>query len=122
VASATHSEGELQAEVLAAVGALPHALFWRNNVGAMHDGQRMVFFGQKGAADVLGCYRGHAVAIEVKALRGALKARQRKWRAAWERAGGVYLVAKVVRGELPATTAARVCTAMRAAVEAPIPL
>jgi len=88
------SEGEVQAAVLIAVGALPAAHFWRNNTGAFHDGKRLVKFGQDGSADVLGCYRGRFVGIECKARRGQLSADQRTWRDAVLAAGGVYLVAK----------------------------
>jgi hypothetical protein len=49
-----------------------------------------VRFGQRGQADLIGMVRGVALAMEIKTTVGSLSADQRRWRALWERAGGVW--------------------------------
>jgi len=101
------SEGERQALILIAIGALPGAHFWRNNTGAFHDGKRLIRFGAPGSADILGCYHGRFVAIECKAKRGRISAEQEIWRAAVLAAGGVYIVARTPDRALQALAAIR---------------
>lgn len=85
----------LVAEILPAITAIPGALFVRRNVGVARtpDG-RTVMFGRKGQADIPGIVRGRAVEIECKAGKGELTKKQRVWRKAVERAGGLYIVAR----------------------------
>lgn len=88
-------ETPVMRDILVAVSALPAALFYRNNVGLARtlDG-RYIRFGVPGSADILGCYRGRAVAIETKRPRGGrFEAHQQDFAAAWRRAGGVYVLA-----------------------------
>lgn len=82
--------------VLVAVSALPGAMFWRQNTGTFRtmDARRVVKVSATGVADIMGCYLGRAVAIETKTSTGKMAVSQKRFRAAWERAGGVYIVAR----------------------------
>jgi hypothetical protein len=89
------SEAAILNAVLLAVCNLPGSLMYRNNTGKLRDAHgRWVTFGLIGSGDVMGVYRGRAVAIECKALGGALRQSQRRFRHAWEAAGGVYILAR----------------------------
>ena len=81
---------------LIAVTALSGAHFWRANTGTFRtmDGLRVVKVSATGIGDIMGAYRGHAVAIETKTKTGDLRISQKRFRAAWEKAGGVYIVAR----------------------------
>lgn len=46
-----------------------------------------------GIADIIGCFDGKALAIEAKVGRNKLTEDQEKFRAAWERAGGLFVLA-----------------------------
>jgi hypothetical protein len=97
------SEADIQARILVAITALPGAFFYRNNTGAAFTREgRMIRFGLAGAPDILGCYRGRAIGIEVKAPRGGQREAQRRWQASIERAGGVYILARSVNDALDA--------------------
>jgi hypothetical protein len=50
--------------------------------------------GTKGVADLIGCYRGKAVAIEVKAGKDKLTEDQAAFLRRWQEAGGVALEAR----------------------------
>lgn len=82
--------------VLVAVSSLPESLFYRNNTGEGELRGRWIAFGLRGSGDIMGCYRGRAVAIECKARKGRLAKSQKDFRVAWERAGGLYIVARSV--------------------------
>lgn len=47
-----------------------------------------------GASDLIGCAGGRFVAVEVKSATGRVSEPQRVYRAAVERAGGVYVIAR----------------------------
>lgn len=49
-----------------------------------------------GIADIIGCFDGRALAIEAKVGRNKLTDDQQKFRAAWERAGGLFVLAYTV--------------------------
>jgi len=69
---------------------------WRRDVGLFYD-QRGTLrrIGTKGEADVQGILPGgRAIAIEVKTGNGRRTVQQRAWAAAWERLGGLYVVAR----------------------------
>lgn len=93
--------------VLVAVTALPGAMFWRQNAGTYRtmDGLRVVKVTVNGVSDILGCYRGRAVAIETKTKTGTLLKTQKNFRAAWERAMGIYIVARSPEDALTALAA-----------------
>lgn len=83
--------------MLVAASALPESLFWRQNVGVgVTATRKVVRFGTTGQADLLGCLRGRAVAIETKVGKRGLTEKQKKWRAAFVRAGGFYIVGRSV--------------------------
>lgn len=83
--------------VLIAVTSLPGAIFWRQNVGTFRsmDGRRVVNATSiTGIADIMGAYCGRAIAIETKTQTGKLLETQKRFRTAFERAGGLYVVAR----------------------------
>lgn len=83
--------------VLVAVTALPGAIFWRQNQGTFRtmDGRRVVSATSiVGISDILGAYRCRPVAIETKTRTGSLRKTQIIFRANWEKAGGIYIVAR----------------------------
>ena len=90
------TEAPILRDVLVAVTALPEALFFRANSGLFLtlDGRRHVQANVPGCADILGAYRGKAVAIETKAAKGTQRKTQLRFQAAWEKAGGVSILAR----------------------------
>ena len=93
----------LQADIMAALGARPGVVVWRNNIGvaAQGDGRRVAYgVGGPGAPDLLCEVRTPAgwaaVWLEVKTATGALRPDQRRWHEA-ARADGrhVYTVRSV---------------------------
>jgi hypothetical protein len=95
-------ENEILPAVLIAVTALPGGMFWRQNSGVFRtlDGRRVVRASAVGVADILGCYRGHAVAIETKTLAGEQRRSQHRFQRKWQIAGGIYIVARSVNDAL----------------------
>ena len=90
------SEAQVLAEVLAAIGALPDFRIWRVNTGAarMATG-RVVRFGLKGTADILGLTStGRFLAIEVKSATGRLRPEQQAFGEMVRRFNGLYLVVR----------------------------
>jgi hypothetical protein len=91
------TEAAILADILVAVSDLREGFFWRNNSGALPNRQgRMVTFGLIGSGDILGAHCGRAVAIEVKSEAGRQHISQQRFQAAWERAGGIYIIARSV--------------------------
>jgi hypothetical protein len=90
------SETPIMRDILVAVSALPGALFYRQNTGTFRtmDGKRVVKVAPPGIGDIMGGFCRIAVAIEVKTLTGRLRISQKRFRAAWEKAGNVYIVAR----------------------------
>lgn len=50
----------------------------------------------KGTADLLGVYKGRAIAVEAKTDDGKQSPEQRAFQQAWEKAGGKYVIARSV--------------------------
>ena len=92
---------------LVAVTALQRGMFWRQNAGTFRtmDGKRVVKVSANGVADIMGCYLGHAVAIETKTATGPMRETQKNFRAAWVRAGGIYIIARSPGAALTALAA-----------------
>lgn len=103
------SEARRQSEILIAATAEPDTFFWRSNTGVAWQGSRVerlpgnkvlihnaqpIKYNLPGTPDVLGCHIGRATVIECKSGDGVLSEDQKKWRKAWERAGGVYIVGR----------------------------
>lgn len=71
------------------------------NTGSIIQRGGKTFFGkarhsQPGVADILGVYRGIAIAIEVKSLVGRLRPDQEQWLMSWSKNGGAYCVARSI--------------------------
>lgn len=97
------SETQIMQDILVAVSALPETLVWRHNTGVGVTRARTILrAGLPGSADIIGVSRGRAVAIEVKTASGRQSEQQRKFQAAWERARGVYVLARSVDDVLAA--------------------
>lgn len=110
------SEKRILNESLVAVSALPDVLAWRNNTGQAWQGThyraatgqkitvqpgmvilmdaRPIAFGLPGSADILGVRRGRGFGIECKTPTGRQSEQQQKFQAAFERAGGLYGIAR----------------------------
>jgi hypothetical protein len=83
----------------------PRCLVFNLNVIKAQRGQGWCRSAPDGTADIIGCIgdrggsggaAGGAVAIECKTGKGVLTKEQRAFRDAWQRAGGVYIVARDV--------------------------
>lgn len=78
---------------LRALGAFEMKV-WTGGI-ALHDG-RVARNNNKGAADILACYRGRFLAIEVKSKTGRVSPEQVAFLSEVKRAGGIALVARSV--------------------------
>jgi len=92
----SNAETSVMRAILCAISALPGALFWRRNVGVFRQlkGAGIVRAGLPGQADLAGIYRGRAIEVEVKTVRGGLSDEQKRWKLAVEKAGGVFVLAR----------------------------
>lgn len=90
------SESATQHALLAAIGAVSFCLVERINTGVASDPHtgRTVRFGTPGAPDIRITLQSRAVAVEVKSERGRQSPEQVRWQAAFEMAGGVYLLCR----------------------------
>ena len=99
------TEQQIQSAILEAVTALPGAMFYRQNSGvAFTRSGAMLRAAVPGAPDITGVYRGRAIGIEVKTPTGRQSDVQRRFQAAWERGGGLYILARSVPDALAALT------------------
>lgn len=78
---------------------IPHSHV--RNSGRIIHGRNGIFFGatpmgQRGVADILACYKGRALAIEVKSAVGKVRPEQVEWLREWQKSGGLALVARSV--------------------------
>lgn len=71
-------------------------LAWINRTGSAksHDGKRFIPFGFEGSPDILACIHGLFIGIEVKTATGAQEESQVVFQREFERAGGVYILAR----------------------------
>lgn len=89
------AEAKILDDMMAALMRLqPDIMYWRNNTGAFKADDRFVRFGQPGSPDILGCYKGVAIGIECKSTIGKQSGSQKMWQSRWERAGGLYFMAR----------------------------
>ena len=90
------TEAATQRQLLAILGPVAGLHVERMNTGFAVDPRtgRHVRFGTPGGPDVRVTVAGLAVAIECKSATGTPSQRQRRWRAAHEAAGGVYLLCR----------------------------
>lgn len=103
-----NGETNIQNTILLATGERSDTFAWRNQTGVFRamDGDRVVKVGIVGAPDILsvvavtitpemvGKTIGVAVGIEVKTAKGKQADDQKKWQRAFEKKGGVYLLAR----------------------------
>lgn len=93
------SEKKIQSAILNYFGMLRDAYVWRNNSGAATQTNKsgksyFMRFGLKGSADIIGCYKGRFIAIEVKSAKGKTSEEQDKFIAEINRCGGYAIVAR----------------------------
>jgi len=93
------SESTIKSEIL--VWLSEHGvLAWNNptGVGLSADGMRPIRFGLLGSPDILGVIpgTGRFLGVETKTATGRLRDSQAKFRARFERCGGLYVVARSI--------------------------
>lgn len=91
-------ESALQDEIRLALGRVDGLVLWRNNIGvAEMRGYKVRFgVGGPGGADLIGCYRGRFVAVEIKTPTGRQSDEQRMFQRLVEGKGGIYVVLRSV--------------------------
>lgn len=92
-------EAVLQQNIRLALGMRDDIFLFRINVGVFRpiDGpdKRAIRSAPEGTPDLMGVLApGRAFAIEVKAPRGTQREAQKRWQEAWEKRGGIYILAK----------------------------
>jgi hypothetical protein len=112
------SEKHILAEVLIDVTARSDAVAWRHNSGQAWQGNRVegkpgtlvrlehgmvilrnarpVKFGLEGSGDIIGAIASRPLAVETKTATGRQRESQIYFQQAWERVGGIYLLARSV--------------------------
>ena len=97
----TQEHETLVADLLVALTALDCAMFYKNSSGVGRTKRgALIRAGVKGGGDIMGCYRGRAVAVEAKTGDAAQRQSQRRFERAWTAAGGLYVVARSVAGAI----------------------
>jgi len=93
-------EKAIETSILRYLNTLPGGFFWKNNQTGVWDPKRKVFRKSKniyainGVADILGCYHGKFIAIEVKSEKGRLSDSQKRFIENIEKVGGIAFVAR----------------------------
>lgn len=95
------SEALIQNEIRLALGMRDDIFMFRINVGKFRplegDMRRVIQSAPEGTPDLMGViYPGKAFGIEVKNAKGKQREAQIKWQAAWEKRGGIYILARSV--------------------------
>ena len=92
------SEAVLQQEIRLALGMRDDIFMFRINVGKfrpLEGGPRVIQSAPEGTPDLMGVMTpGRAFGIEVKAAKGKQRDAQKKWQEAWEKRGGLYILAR----------------------------
>ena len=118
------SEKAIMNDTLMLCSALPETLLYRQNTGQAWQGKRVkaepgtyvrmepgmvilrggrpINFGLEGAGDVVGTYQGRPVQIELKTEIGQQRIEQKRFQLAWQKAGGIYILARSARAALTA--------------------
>jgi len=97
-------EAVLQQQIRLALGMRDDIMMFRINVGKFRpiDGaqQRVIQSAPEGTPDLLGVIKrgdiGQAFGIEVKTIKGRQRDAQRAFQDAWEKRGGIYILARSV--------------------------
>ena len=94
------SEAVIQQNIRLALGQRDDIMLFRINVGKfrpMEGGARVIQSAPEGTPDLLGVISpGRAFAIEVKTDTGKQRTAQVAWQNAWEKRGGIYILARSV--------------------------
>ncbi len=99
-------EATIMRDILVAVSAVPGVLAWRSNSGVGRTASgNLMRSNVPGCCDLTACVRGRFVGIEVKTPIGRQSAQQRRFQAAVELAGGIYVLARSVDDALAAVRA-----------------
>jgi hypothetical protein len=85
---------KLTDEIISTLNQFEDVYVWHNQTGAAFRGKRMIRFGCKGSADIIGTVKGKFVALEVKTGSGRQKEDQKKFQEVVEEAGGFYSVVR----------------------------
>jgi hypothetical protein len=96
------AENLVTKQVREAISLRSCILLVRVQAGSFAMGDRFIRGAEPGAADLLGVYRGFAIAFEVKTAKGKLSPNQTAWAERWIEAGGIY---RVVRSGMDAIAA-----------------
>ena len=93
------SEAVLQQEILLALGLRDDIFMFRINVGKfrpLEGGPRVIQSAPEGTPDLMGVLgpSGQAFGIEVKTAKGKQRDAQKRWQDAWEKRGGIYILAR----------------------------
>ena len=93
-------EAEIKAAVLVSLSRIVGVMVWNNPTGVCRalSSDHVITYGLKGSADIIGCAWGRAIAIETKRQKRYQTGQQKRFQAAWEKAGGFYLVARDAEG------------------------
>jgi hypothetical protein len=90
-------EIQIQDDVRLVLGADRSSVWWRNNVGTAKTerGTTITFGLSPGSADLIGCFRGRFVAVELKTEVGRQSKNQKLWQGQVEdRGGGIYAIVR----------------------------
>ena len=95
------SEAVIQQNIRLALGLRDDIFMFRINVGVFRplhgDQKRAIRSAPDGTPDLIGVmHPGKAFAIEVKTTKGQQREAQKNWQKAWERRGGIYVLARSV--------------------------
>jgi hypothetical protein len=94
------SEAAIQQEIRLALGMRDDIMMFRINVGKFRPidgGPRVIQSAPEGTPDLLGVMSpGRAFGIEVKTSKGQQRLAQKAWQNAWEKRGGIYILARCV--------------------------
>ena len=104
----SNAETEIHNRILVALSKAfhPRGIFWRQNAGQVRsDRGAWISLGPPGISDIVGVIDGRAVFVEVKTKTGNQRDAQRKWQAAVERAGAIYIIARSPEEALAAISA-----------------
>ncbi len=87
------TEKDIERQVRLVLGKDSDSAWWLNPVGFDHD--KKIRYGLfKGSADIIGCYRGRFIGLELKSPIGRQSPEQRMWQVVVERYGGIYQVVR----------------------------
>lgn len=95
-------EKAIENGILEYLNTLSDGFFWKNNSVGVYDPVKKIYrksrnkFAINGVSDILGCWRGKFVAIEVKSKRGRLTDGQQSFLMRIQENGGIAFVARGV--------------------------